>query len=60
MKLEDAVEIKELDLVGDYEGNTGDLRDADALLIEAGKAVQKVREMTYWRPTELLPGETKD
>ena len=58
MKLEKAIEIQTLL----SKGNPFKLPEANLeaikLLIEAGKAVQKVRETTYWRPTKLLPGET--
>ena len=60
MKLEKAIELLDLEISCDFEGNEKDRQDAVKLGIEALKRCQEARRKVYFTTRSLLPGETKE
>ena len=60
MKIEKAIEILDLEITVDFEGNEKDRQDAVKLGIKALEYIQVWRKALPLTNPQLLPGETKE
>jgi len=60
MTIDEAIEILDLEISCDFEGNEKDRQDAVKLGIEALKHIYELRHHHNVLPDYLLPGETEE